>query len=175
MKKDRDSGAYHIYIMRHGIAEERGGKSAPDDAQRKLTAEGREKTREIAKGLKRVGFAVDWIVTSPLVRAVETAELVRETLKLDASLDRCDALRPGLSAAELMKFLCKQPERKRVLLVGHEPDLGFLAASLLGAGGEANLAFKKGGCCFIAVEQLPPRSPGELVWWLAPRILRALA
>ena len=112
MKKDPDSGAYRIYIMRHGIAQERGGKDAPpDDAQRKLTPEGREKTREIAKGLKRVGFAVDWIVTSPLVRAVETAEIVRDTLKLDAPFDHCDVLRPGLSAQELMKFLCKRPER----------------------------------------------------------------
>jgi phosphohistidine phosphatase len=175
MKKDPDSGAYQIYIMRHGIAQERGGQDASDDAQRKLTPEGREKTREIAKGLKRVGFAVDWIVTSPLVRALETAEIVRDTLKLDAPFEHCDALRPGLNAAELMKFLSKRPERKRVLLVGHEPDLGFLAASLLGAGDETNLAFKKGGCCLIAVEQLPPRSPGELVWWLAPRVLRALA
>ena len=134
-----------------------------------------QKTREIAKGLKRVEFAVDWILTSPLLRALETAEIVRDTLKLDTPFDHCDALRPGLKAEELMKFLCKRPERKRVLLVGHEPDLGQLAASLLGAGDEANLTFKKGGCCLIAVEQLPPRSPGELVWWLSPRVLRALA
>ena len=174
MKKDPDSGAYQIYIMRHGIAQER-GHGGPGDAQRRLTPEGREKTREIAKGLTRVVFAVDWFVTSPLLRAVETAEIVRETLKLDAPFEKCDALQPGLKAPELMKFLCKRPERKRVLLVGHEPDLGFLAASLLGAGDEANLAFKKGGCCLIAVEQLPPRLPGELVWWLAPRVLRALA
>lgn len=174
MKKDSDSGAYRIYIMRHGIAEER-GRGGPGDEQRKLTAEGREKTREIAKGLKRVGFAVDWIVTSPLLRAAETAEIVRDTLKLDAPFDRCDALRPGLNTAELMKFLGARSERKSVLLVGHEPDLGSLAASLLGAKEGTNLGFKKGGCCLITLEQLPPRSPGELVWWLAPRVLRALA
>jgi len=174
MNKDRDSAGYEIYIMRHGIAEER-GHGGPDDAQRKLTREGREKTREIAKGLKRVGFAVDSIVTSPLVRAAETAVIVRDTLKLDAPLEPCDALCPGLSVQKLMKFLSERPEHKRVLLVGHEPDLGSLAAFLLGAGGETSLAFKKAGCCLIAVEQLPPRSPGELVWWLAPRILRALA
>ena len=173
MKKDRDGGAYQIYIMRHGIAEEH-SKDSPDDAQRKLTPEGREKTREIAQGLKRVEFAVDWIVTSPLARAVETAEIVRDTLKLDAPFDHCDALRPGLNKPVLMKFLCKQPERKRILLVGHEPDLGYLAASLLGVGDEEHLAFKKGGCCLISLEELPPQTPGELVWWLAPRVSRAL-
>jgi phosphohistidine phosphatase len=173
MKKDRDSGAYQIYIMRHGIAEER-NKDSPDDAQRKLTLEGREKMREIAHGLKRVEFAVDWIVTSPLVRAVETAEIVRATLKLDVPFEHCDALRPGLNVPALMKFLCKRPERKRVLLVGHEPDLGYLAASLLGAEDKENLPFKKGACCLISLEELPPQSPGELVWWLSPRVLRAL-
>jgi phosphohistidine phosphatase SixA len=62
--------------------------------------------------------------------------------------------------------------RKRVLVTGHEPDLSELAARLIGAGRHANLAFKKGGCCLVEFDQMPPKSPGELVWWATPRLLR---
>ena len=67
---------YELYVMRHGLAVTRGSVRFSDDAQRPLVPEGKEKMREIAGGLKRMGFEVDWIVTSPLVRAVETGELL---------------------------------------------------------------------------------------------------
>ena len=128
--------------------------------------------KEIANGLKRLGVVVDWIVTSPLVRAVETAEIVTESLTPNAPMDFCDALRPGGSAEALVSFLAGHPNRKRVLVTGHEPDLSELAARLIGAGRHANLAFKKGGCCLVEFDQLPPKSPGELIWWATPRLLR---
>ena len=130
---------------------------------------------EIAKGLKRLGVEVDWVLTSPLVRAVETAQIVSGTLGSKVPLDSCDELRPGEPAEKLLAYLAKQPDRKRVLLVGHEPDLSILAARLMGAGRGANLVFKKGGCCLIVSDQFPLKSEGQLVWWLTPRLLRALA
>ena len=112
--------AFEFYIMRHGIATQRGSDGSADDSKRKLTPEGREKMLEIAKGLKRLGVEVDWVLTSPLVRAVETAQIVSGTLGSKVPLDSCDELRPGEPAEKLLAYLAKQPDRKRVLLVGHQ-------------------------------------------------------
>ena len=166
---------YELYVMRHGLAVTRGSVRFSDDAQRPLVPEGKEKMREIAEGLKQVGFEVDWIVSSPLVRAVETAGIIAESLASTVPVDVCDAMRPGGSPEDLLAFLAKRPNFRRVLVVGHEPDLSELAARLIGAGGHANLAFKKGGCCMIRFDEFPPKSPGQLVWWLTPRLLRKLS
>lgn len=166
---------YELYIMRHGIAVERGTANYLDDAKRPLTPEGKKKVQEITQGLIRLGLELHWVVSSPLVRAVETAELVADLLPANVPLDFCDALRPGGAPEDLVKFLAKHASRRRVMVVGHEPDLSELAARLMGAGRHANLTFKKGGCCLITFDEFPPKSPGQLVWWLTPRIVRKLA
>jgi len=166
---------YELYIMRHGIAAIRSAATVMDDAKRPLTLEGKEKMAEIAAGLVRAGLEADWIVSSPLVRAVETAEIVGEALSSKPPLDFCDALSPGGDPAVLITFLAKRSNRRRVLVVGHEPDLGELAARLIGAGRNANMPFKKGGCCLLTFSEFPPKSPGRLVWWLTPRVTRKLA
>jgi phosphohistidine phosphatase len=168
------TAGYELYIMRHGVAVTRGSAGFSDDAKRPLTPDGKKKMQQITDGLARLGFAVDWIVTSPLVRSVETAEIVAESLGSNLPLDFCDALRPGGSPEALVSFLAKHANRKRVLVVGHEPDLSELAARLMGAGRHANLAFKKGGCCLLTFNEFPPKSPGRLVWWLTSRVLRKL-
>jgi len=173
--KPQTTPGYEFYIMRHGIAVARGPASVLDDAKRPLTPEGKQKMREIAAGLVRIGMEVDWILSSPLVRAVETAEIVGETLGSKPPLEFSDALRPGGSAEALITFLSKRPNRRRVLVVGHEPDMGELAARLIGAGRTANFAFKKGGCCLITFPEFPPKSPGRLMWWLTPRLMKKLA
>jgi len=160
--------------MRHGIAVQRGSHGASSDAERSLTTKGRRKMQEIAGGLQRVGFEVDWIVTSPLARAAQTAEIVAETVSSQAPLDFCNALRPGGSAQELLAYLSRRPSRRQVLLVGHEPDLSTLASRLIGSPRLANLAFKKGGCCLIHFEHSPWEAAGQLSWWLTPQLLRAM-
>lgn len=171
---DTPGAAYQLYLMRHGIAVMRGTAGYINDARRPLTPEGKKKMREIAQGLKRLGLVPHWVVTSPLVRAVETAEVLIDSLETQAPMDFCEALRPGGSAETLLAFLAKQPQRKIVLAVGHEPDLSLMAARLIGAAHHAKLAFKKGGCCLITFDEFPPKSPGQLVWWLTPRLLRKL-
>ncbi len=168
-------GEYDLYIMRHGIAVMRSPTTVMDDGKRPLTPDGKQKMREIAAGLVRAGVEVDWIVSSPLVRAVETAEIVGEEVGLKPPLDSCDALGPGGDPEALVTFLAKRPNRRRVLVVGHEPDLSALAARLIGAGRNANMPFKKGGCCHITFSEFPPKAPGRLVWWLTPRVMRKLA
>ena len=170
-----NEGIYKLYILRHGIAFPRDGNEVLSDESRKLTPEGKSKLVKTAKGLQRLGVEFDWIVTSPLVRALETAQAISETMKSEAPLDVCTALRPGASIEKLLAFLRKKKERKNILLVGHEPDLSLLAAQWIGAGMDANLTLKKGGCCLIESERLPDHGPGRLIWWLPPRVLRALA
>ena len=165
---------YELCLMRHGLAVERQATTVMDDAKRPLTPEGKQKMREIAAGLVRAGMEADWIVSSPLVRAVETAEIVAEAFGSKPPLDFCEALRPGGSPEALISFLAKRSNRRRVLAVGHEPDLSELAVRLIGAGRNANMPFKKGGCCLITFSEFPPKTPGRLVWWLTPRVLRKM-
>ena len=172
--KDSPATVYALYIMRHGIAGDR-GPEYPDDTKRPLTPEGRKKLREAVAGLAKLGVELDWIVSSPLVRARETAEIVADCLGGRPPLDLSDTLSPGGEPEGLIKFLAKQPSRTRVLVSGHEPDLGELAARLIGAGRHVRFAFKKGGCCLITFDEFPPESPGKLVWWLTPKVMRKLA
>lgn len=173
--KAKNPSLHELFIMRHGIAVARGTPGISDDAKRALTPEGKKKVEEIARGLLNLGVNFDWIVTSPLVRAVETARVVREVGGPSIPLDVCDDLRPGGAPEALIAYLAKHENRKRMLVVGHEPDLSELAGRLIGAGHRAHLALKKGGCCLIEFNDFPPKSPGKLVWWLTPRVLRKLA
>ena len=174
-ENDRNQ-AYEIYLMRHGIAADREPGGSSDDAKRPLTLEGKLKLRAIAKGLKRMAIEWDWVVTSPLKRAVETADVVVEELGSSAPRDLCEALVPGNSSAQkVISFLAQHPERSQVLLVGHEPSLSELASELIGANHSAHLMFKKGGCCLIAYDEFPTtKAPGLLGWWLTPRLLRKI-
>jgi len=166
---------YKLCIMRHGIAAARGEAGYSDDAKRPLTEVGRKKMHQIAAGLKQAGFTADWILSSPLLRAVETAKIAASALGPLTPVETSETLSPGASPESLLSFLARHKNRRRILVVGHEPDLSRLAARLIGANRHANLVFKKGGCCLISFSEFPPKSPGELVWWLTPRILRALA
>jgi phosphohistidine phosphatase len=167
--------SYDVYLMRHGVAADQGSLGAPDDFSRPLTPDGKLKLKVIAKGLSRLKVQWDWVVTSPLKRAVETGDAVSEALGTAAPRDVCDALAPGdVSAQKVTSFLAQHPDRSSVLLVGHEPSLSRLASEFVGASDSANLAFKKGGCCMITFDGLPSKSPGVLEWWLTPRLLRKL-
>ncbi len=168
-----ESGAYQLFIMRHGIALDRNSPLAVNDAMRPLTPKGRSRVERIATELHKMGYAFDWIVTSPLVRAAETAEVVAASQEPAPPVDVCQALRPGASQEDVLAFLAKNPDRRSVMLVGHEPDLSTLAGRLIGAGREANLEFRKGGCCLIEYSSIPTQYSGRLVWWLTPRALRA--
>lgn len=173
-REQKDPEKYALYLMRHGPAAVRDASKYPDDGERPLTADGRKRVREVADGLQAIDVELDWIVSSPLVRAADTAKIVAESFDPAVPLDYSDVLSPGGTPEALLDFLAKQPNRCQVMVVGHEPDLSDLAARLIGAARRAKLAFKKGGCCLIRFEEFPPRSAGELVWWLTPRILRKL-
>lgn len=174
-QESEGSERYEIILMRHGIAASAAAPAFPDDAGRPLTPDGRRKMKEAGKGLVKLRLDIDWIVTSPLLRAAETAQIVAAAFSVSPPLDPLESLGSGGPIESLTAYLGKRPERRRPLIVGHEPQLSEFAARLIGAGRNANLAFKKGGCCLIRFEGPPVPSQGRLMWWLTPSLLRSLA
>ena len=164
-------GPYELYVIRHGVAEDR-GDAWPDDAKRPLTDEGTSGMRKTARGLARLGVCIDIVLTSPLVRARQTAELVASGLDPRPSVVNVDSLAPDGTFPAVVADLEKQRRKTRIALVGHEPMLGELAARLIGS--RHPIELKKGAVCRIDVEDLPPAGPGDLRWLLTPKILRAL-
>jgi phosphohistidine phosphatase len=165
------TGPYELYLIRHGLAEER-GENWPDDAKRPLTAEGVTRLRRSARGLARLGVSLDLMLTSPLVRARQTAETLAADFDPRPAIVVMDALAPEGSIQAVIADLHKHAKRTRIALVGHEPGIGELAARLAGA--RQALQFKKGAVCRIDVDALPPATAGSLRWFVPPKILRAL-
>jgi len=160
-----------LYLVRHAIAAER-GEDWPDDDKRPLTERGVSRFKEIVEGLAWLDVAVDEIFSSPLVRAKQTADLLAAGLPGKPAVKILDALSPGHTPTSVLAQLARAARRRRIILVGHEPDLGELAAHLIGAG--RALPFKKGGACRIDVESLTSRRAGALTWFVQPKILRRL-
>jgi phosphohistidine phosphatase len=163
-----------LYLMRHGIAIDRIGGAIHNDFQRPLTDEGRAETRAVATGLKRLGVGANLVVSSPLVRAKQTAEIVLDVLAAKQGLEITDSLSPGCNLSDLYKFLRKFQPFEEAFLVGHEPDMGRIAATLLWSGPELEIPFKKSGICRVDVSDLPPTSPGVLKWFITPKIATLL-
>jgi phosphohistidine phosphatase len=164
-------GPYELYLIRHGVAEDR-GDAWPDDAKRPLTEAGMARMRKSVRGLARFGVAIDLILTSPLVRARQTAEIVAAGLEPRPAIVSVDALTPAGTFTSLTAELEKHARRTRIALVGHEPNIGEIAARLVGS--RHPIEFKKGAVCRIDVEQLPPHGPGDLRWFIPSRVFRGI-
>jgi phosphohistidine phosphatase len=161
-----------LYLVRHAIAAER-GDDWPDDTKRPLTERGISRFKESVGGLKELDGIIDEIFTSPLVRARQTADLLAAGVDGRPSVKLLDALAPGTPPPTVMAQLAKAATSRRIALVGHEPDLGELAAFVIGA--RRPMPFKKGGICRIDVAGLTSKAGGTLVWFVTPKILRKLA
>ena len=165
------AGPFELYLIRHGLAEER-GHAWPDDGKRPLTEEGMESMRKEARGLARLGVVLDVVLSSPLVRARQTAELVAGGLEPRPPIVNVESLTPEGSYAAVVADLEKHARKRRIALVGHEPSIGELAARLIGS--RHSFEFKKGAVCRIDVATIPPSGPGNLRWLLTPKVLKAL-
>jgi len=162
--------------MRHGPAVERGARGFEDDSARPLTPKGRRQMRKTVAALKKVGMDFDLILSSPLVRARQTAEIVASGLGRKQRLRLSKALAPGSPAAFLLRQLEREkPARKRILLVGHEPDLSRLASLLVAGGPHLQLEFKKGGLCKLEAEKLRAAKCALLAWLLTPKQMKLMA
>lgn len=169
-----------LYVMRHGVAVERGDPDFPDDSRRPLTPDGRRKSRAAARGLRRLKPEIDLICTSPLPRALQTAEIVAAELRLGLpALRQTAALAPGAPRGDLFRELnaagAGDAAVRGILVVGHEPDLSNLVAQLLtGDADGLDLAMKKAAIAALDVPSLPPVERATLLWFLQPRQLRAI-
>jgi phosphohistidine phosphatase len=162
---------FELYLIRHGVAAERGDEF-PDDSKRPLTSTGITRLRKEARALDAIGVGFDHIVTSPLVRTKQTADVFAETLKTKPSVSTSDALAPAGTSAAVIQELAKHARKGRVAVVGHEPNIGELAARLIGA--RTPLEFKKGAICRIDFETFPPKGAGQLRWFITPKMLRSI-
>jgi phosphohistidine phosphatase len=160
-----------LLIIRHAIAVPHGTKGIPDD-ERPLTPRGRKRFRRAAKGLARVAMRPDVLLTSPLPRARETADIAAEAWGKLKPVE-AESLAGG-GVEEISAELAKHAQAGTVAIVGHEPDLSSFLAHLLDTRASERLTFRKGGVACVEV----PGSPGNggtLTWYLPPRVLRLLA
>jgi len=160
-----------LLLIRHAAAVPSGTPGIPDD-ERPLTPKGKARFRRAAKGLARIASRPDVLLTSPLPRACQTADLVARAFKrIEPVVEPALA---GGSVPGILSALGGHPTDAMVAIVGHEPTLSALLAHVLGATDGDRFAFKKGGAALV---DLPdgPSGPGRLVWFLKPSVLRALA
>jgi len=160
-----------LYLIRHGVAAER-GPEYPDDSKRPLTSKGIAGVRREAKGLNALGITIDLIVTSPLTRTRQTAQIIAETLSNKPAVVQSDALAPAGTPAAVMQEIARHAKKGRLALVGHDPNISELAGRLIGA--RSPVEFKKGAMCRIDFDVLPPKALGQLRWFMPPRFLRKL-
>jgi phosphohistidine phosphatase len=166
----------NLYLLRHGIAVPADAPGIQSDGDRELTGKGLKRMRKAAKGLRRLDIPFDGLLTSPVVRARQTAEIVAQALRLENHLEELSVLAPESSVDQLLFGLTRFQNRAHLLLVGHEPLLSATASFLVtGKKGQAlDIGLKKGGICRIEIDGLPPGNPGTLHWLLAPKQLRLL-
>ena len=158
-----------IAFLRHGIAEDAGPATGHRDAPRRLTDEGRARMTRAARGMERLGLGPDVILTSPLARCRETAEIV--AARLGAPVRPVQALQPGARLEGLLGHLAEYPDAVCVLACGHQPDLSLMVADLIGGGA---VEFRRGTLALVEVSA-PRAAGGVLVALHPPRALRRLA
>jgi phosphohistidine phosphatase len=173
-----------VLLIRHAIAEDRAvfAKTGQDDGLRPLTRVGRRKMRRAARGLLQTVPRIDLLATSPLKRAVQTADLVADAYGLQARGGKGKRLRtahvaalaPGKPPKDLLHWLQGQPADVTVALVGHEPDLGTFASWLLTGLQESFVPMKKGAACLLEFKKDVKAGRAELLWAMKPSQLRVL-
>ncbi len=160
-----------LYIVRHAWSEERDSSRWPDDGLRPLTDAGKKRFAEVAQKLVRRGLAPQMIASSPLVRCVQTAEILAAAAGGSPEVVYLDELAPGSDLDGLLKWTVRQSRQvDRVAWVGHEPDVGQLIAALIGQQ-EAQIRVAKGGAAAIRFDERPAEGSGELQWLVTAKIL----
>ena len=160
-------------LLRHGIAAERDTWEGPD-ADRPLTERGAKRVAQVAAGLNRLEVQPTHVLSSPLVRAVETAKIVHSSLRVRSAVRIVDELLPDVSANRLIAVLHDLPPESCVICVGHEPHLGMVAGVLLAGKPSTAFPFKKAGACLIKLSIPAKPGQGVLQWWLTPSQLRTM-
>jgi phosphohistidine phosphatase len=160
-----------LYVVRHGIAIDREDPKCPPDPERYLTEEGVEKTREVAKGIAALGAAPDLFLSSPYVRAVQTAEIFAAVFEYPKQKIRpSDLLLPGAEPTLFFRELARDKQSSSIFCFGHAPQLDDLIATALGSKRHIT-SLKKAGVALVELRRISPPS-GQLVWLATPKLLR---
>lgn len=155
-----------LYLLRHAIAADY-GPAGTGDAGRPLTPEGTAKMQKAAAGLRRIGLQPQVLLSSPFVRAAQTAAIVAEALDMRVQL--ADELASGCTLERLLPVLEQHHSAASVMIVGHEPDLSTIVEELTGG----SIEMKKGALALVELDL--PVGAGVLRWLLPPKVLRAMA
>ena len=163
-----------LLIIRHGPAGDSDAWAGEgrDDRLRPLTPEGKKEMREAVAGLARLVSKIDLLASSPLVRALQTAEIV--AAQYQARVVTLDSLAPDRDSEEVVQWLRERRSIPTIALVGHEPHLSTLVGYLLAGKQVSFLDLKKGGACLLDLGETPTPGHGILKWLLRPRELRRL-
>jgi phosphohistidine phosphatase len=160
-----------LYIVRHAWATHPDDPGYPDDRQRPLTNGGRKRFAKVVERLAERGFKPQVVVTSPLLRCTQTAELIAAGIPGKREVIQRVELEPGSKLEELLHWMNGElAQHDEVAWVGHSPDVEHLAAALIGAGEDA-LDFSKGAVAAIRFEDPPARGIGQLHWFVTAKIL----
>jgi phosphohistidine phosphatase len=162
-----------LYLIRHAIAEEEAPSG--DDSQRALAEKGAKKMRQIAKGLRTLGAEFDLILTSPYVRARETAEILADVFKMKKKIEFSDHLVPMADPNLVIAEIKEKYTVDSLALVGHEPYLSTLVSLLVADGAGMDIIFKKGGVCRLSADDLHHTRSATLEWLLTPAVLVEIA
>lgn len=164
-----------LYLMRHGPAEPRDAARFRDDDLRPLSADGQRRTRKASRGLARCRLRIGAVWSSPLARAMQTATIVCDALRLDPNrIRRTDALQPDADPRNVIRELVDHSPPTPILLIGHEPHLSGLSAWLLGAA-TLRTPFRKAGVRGYRLADPPSAGRAELTVLLSPKVLRAIS
>ena len=167
----------YLYIVRHAIAVEAGTPGYEDDSQRILTDKGHKKMLKIAQGLKELEESLDLILTSPYLRATQTATILRKVfnLKKDKVIETEHLTPMGYVDKLIQKINENYGDMERIALVGHEPSLSNLVSVLVAGEPDLSLTLKKGGVCRLSVGNLQYGRCAALDWLLSPSQLVELS
>ena len=166
----------NLYLLRHGIAVDTGTPGFAKDEDRPLTPKGKRRVRQIAGAMMKLELSFDLILSSPYVRARQTAEIVAPILGSRKKLGFTDALTPGGNPKSLIEDLLERPSPpENVLLVGHEPYLSRLISLLLSGNLDLPVTLKKGGLCKLTAGSLRFGSCASLDWLLTPKQMACVA
>jgi phosphohistidine phosphatase len=163
-----------VILFRHGPAGTRDPVKWSDDDQRPLSAAGKLKTHSAATGLARLEDDISLILTSPLLRCLQTAELLADLILPSNGFDIEPSLAPAGSREALVQRLNSVQDTATVVLVGHEPDLGRLAGWLMFGTGDA-IPLRKAGACALEFDGRVQPGVASLGWFLSPSYLRELS
>lgn len=160
-----------LILMRHAEAEERDPTHYPDDAARPLTHHGRELHHRLSHVLARLDLGVQLVLSSPMARARDTAEITAQEIGYAGPIETPAELGPQFSVTALAEVLRHYPSDMTILAVGHQPDLGQFAATMLDGAGAVQIAFPKSAALCLEFEAHPARGRGVLLFHLPPEAL----